>query len=80
MLAGMVEMIGTGAAVAMVTFYALEDRGPIFILLFAASCAVAAGYALAIGSYPFFGTETVWTVVALRRGIQRMSAARPATE
>lgn len=36
-------MFGTTAAIAMVLFYSLEERSPVYTLAFAASCAAAAG-------------------------------------
>ena len=75
-LAGVIELFGTAAAASMVLFYALEERGPQFTLAFSASCLAAAGYALAIGSWPFFTVETVWACVAARRGLLRLVASR----
>ncbi len=46
----MIELIGLLAVISMVTCYALEERGPVFTLAFAVSCAVAAVYAFVIGS------------------------------
>jgi hypothetical protein len=71
----MLEVFGTLAAAMMVTCYALEERGPRFTLAFAGSCAAASVYAYAIGSWPFFVLEAVWAVVALRRGLRRLSNA-----
>ena len=67
----MLEAFGAAAATAMVLCYALEERGPGFTFGFAASCAVASMYALAIASWPFFALEGVWSIVALRRGLRR---------
>ena len=75
-LAGVIELFGTAAAASMVLFYALEERGPQFTLAFSASCLAAAGYALAIGSWPFFAVEAVWACVAARRGLRRLAASR----
>jgi hypothetical protein len=35
---------GLGSVSAMLVFYALEDRGPAFILAFAAACVAASAY------------------------------------
>jgi hypothetical protein len=75
-LAGVIELFGTAAAASMVLFYALEERGPRFTLAFSVSCLAAAGYALAIGSWPFFAVEAVWACVAARRGLRRLAASR----
>jgi hypothetical protein len=52
---------------AMLLFYALESRGPPYVLAFAAACALSAAYGLLQGAWPFGMVETVWTAVALRR-------------
>ena len=72
----MIELFGAAAASAMVVCYALEERGPGFTLAFAASCAAAAGYALAIGSWPFFVVEGIWAGIAVRRAVRRFAAFR----
>ncbi len=72
----MIELFGAAAASAMVACYALEERGPGFTLAFAVSCAAAAGYALAIGSWPFFVVEGIWAGIAVRRAARRFAAVR----
>ncbi len=62
-----VEPLGLIAIVIMVGAYALEQRHPNFIAIFAGGCALAAFYAYLIGSYPFLLAESVWSVIALRR-------------
>lgn len=52
---------------AMLLFYALEPRGPHYVLAFAAACAFSAAYGLLQGAWPFGLVEAVWTAVALRR-------------
>lgn len=51
----------------MLLFYALEPRGPHYVLAFAAACALSAVYGFLQGAWPFGLVETVWTAVALRR-------------
>lgn len=63
----MIEFLGISAVAAMVLSYALEDKNPIFILIFAVSCAVAAFYAYLISSYPFMIAEGLWSLIAFRR-------------
>jgi len=60
----------------MMLCYALEERGSGFTLAFSASCAASAGYALMIGSWPFFAVEVVWTGVAAHRGWRRHAASK----
>ncbi|MDA9410069.1 hypothetical protein [Bradyrhizobium sp. CCBAU 45384] len=52
---------------AMLLFYAFEPRGPLYVLAFAAACALSAVYGFLQGAWPFGLVETVWTAVALRR-------------
>lgn len=62
-----IEILGVVAVAIMVVSYALEQRGPIFVAVFAAACALAAFYAFLIGSYPFMVAEGIWALVAVRR-------------
>jgi hypothetical protein len=57
----------------MAIAYALEDRAPGFVLVFAISCLAAAAYAALIRSWPFAAVESVWSAVALYRWRQRRS-------
>ncbi len=51
----------------MLLTYALEDRGPRFVLLFAVSCLLGSVYGFLQGAWPFGLLEAIWSVVALRR-------------
>ena len=62
-----VEIFGTIAVAAMAGCYALEDRGPHFILLFASACLASSAYAVAIGSWPFAFVEALWSTLAVQR-------------
>ena len=62
-----IEIMGVVAISIMVISYALEDRNPLYIALFAFGCAMAAIYAFLISSYPFLVAESVWSLVALAR-------------
>lgn len=70
------EIFGFVAVTVMLVAYALEQRGPAYVLLFALGCAGAAIYAGLIKSYPFAGIEAIWCVVALRRWRARRGAVR----
>lgn len=72
----MVEAFGTAASAAMVVCYALEERSAAYTWGFAAGCLAAAAYAAAIGAWPFFALESIWSVLAVRRA-SRASRARP---
>ncbi|MEM9657149.1 MAG: hypothetical protein AAF961_02200 [Planctomycetota bacterium] len=63
----LIEAFGFLSVSAMVTFYALESRAPVYVLAFAGSCLSAACYATLIGSWPFAAVETLWSVVAFNR-------------
>ena len=42
-----------------------------FVLAFAASCALGSTYGFLQGAWPFGLVEAIWSVVALRRWLQR---------
>lgn len=65
-----VEIFGAIAVSLMALFYALEDRGPVFILWFALACLASSAYATAISSWPFAVIEFLWAGIALRRWLQ----------
>jgi hypothetical protein len=71
---------GLFAVGAMLVFYALEPRGPIYILGFAAACALGSAYGFLQGAWPFGLVEAIWFLVALRRYLAarkgRSNAAR----
>ena len=60
-------LFGVVALSFMMLMYALESRGPRFVLAFAAGCALSSSYGFLSGAWPFGVVEAVWTVVALRR-------------
>jgi hypothetical protein len=60
---------------AMLAFYALEDRGPAFILAFAAACALASVYGFLQGAWPFGLVEGVWAMIAVQRWRKRTAGA-----
>ena len=62
---------GLAAVGAMLVFYALEERGPHWVLAFAAACALASLYGFLQGAWPFGLVEAVWALVALRRWRKR---------
>ena len=69
-------LFGLFAVTAMLVSYALEDRSPWFVLVFAASCALGSIYGFLQGAWPFGLVEAVWAGIALRRwSIRRHSKA-----
>jgi hypothetical protein len=61
------QLFGLFAVTAMLVCYALEDRDHLFILAFAAACALGSIYGFLQGAWPFGLVEAVWAAVALRR-------------
>jgi hypothetical protein len=60
----------------MMLMYALESRGRIFTLGFAAGCALSSVYGFLAGAWPFGVVELVWAGVALRRYQRRSDIDR----
>jgi len=69
-------IFGLFAVTAMLVFYWLEDRGPIYIIAFAGSCALGSAYGFLQGAWPFGIVEAIWTAVALRRWRVRSRGVR----
>ena len=63
----MLTLFGVSALTFMMLMYALERRGPRFILAFALGCALSSVYGFLSGAWPFGVVEAIWTAVALRR-------------
>jgi hypothetical protein len=59
----------------MMLMYALERRGPRFVLAFALGCALSSVYGFLAGTWPFGVVEAIWSVIALRRFRQQRAAA-----
>lgn len=66
---------GLLAVIAMITFYALEDRSPWYILAFAGACVLASIYGFLQGAWPFGVVEAIWAGVAVWRWRGRVAAA-----
>jgi hypothetical protein len=60
-------LYGLVAVTAMLVFYALEERNPLYILGFALACALGSSYGFLQGAWPFGIVEAVWAVVAVQR-------------
>jgi hypothetical protein len=60
-------VFGLFAVTAMLVFYALEERNPLFTLCFAAACLLGSIYGFLQGAWPFGLVEAVWAAVAARR-------------
>jgi hypothetical protein len=60
-------LFGVAALTFMMLMYALEHRGPTFILAFALGCALSSLYGFVSGAWPFGVVEAIWTAVAVHR-------------
>jgi hypothetical protein len=69
-------LFGLLAVMAMLIFYALEDRSAWYILAFAGACALASIYGFLQGAWPFGIVEAVWAAVALHRWRSRLATGR----
>ena len=63
----LITIYGVVALTFMMTMYALERRGPAFILAFAGGCLASAAYGFLAGAWPFGVVEAIWSVIAVRR-------------
>lgn len=64
-------LFGLVAVTAMLVCYAFEKRSPWFVLGFAGACLLGSIYGFLQGAWPFGLVEGIWSVVALRRWINR---------
>ncbi len=67
---------GLFSVCAMLLCYALEERGPAYVLAFAGACVLSSIYGFRQGAWPFGGAEAIWTLVALRRWKRIRAAGR----
>ncbi|MCA1831839.1 MAG: hypothetical protein ABR548_08080 [Actinomycetota bacterium] len=73
----MITAFGVTALTFMMAMYALEHRGPRFIVAFALGCALSSAYGFLSGSWPFGAVEAVWCSIAIRRFlVARKSSAQ----
>jgi hypothetical protein len=72
----MLTLYGACAVTFMMLMYALESRGPRFILAFALGCVLSSAYGFLSGAWPFGVVELIWSGVAVNRF--RAVAAPPA--
>ena len=62
-----VTIYGVCAVTFMMCMYALERKGRIYVLGFAAGCVLSSVYGFLSGAWPFGVVELVWAVIAYRR-------------
>jgi hypothetical protein len=73
----LLSLFGLAAVTVMLVAYALEQRSPWFVLMFAVGCAAGSAYGFLQGAWPFGVVEAVWTVVAVRRWRAAFVSANP---
>ena len=58
---------GFASVSIMLIAYALEDKGRVWILIFAVGCLASAVYGFLADTLPFAILEGIWAVVAFRK-------------
>jgi hypothetical protein len=67
-----------GLALAfMMVMYALERRGPRYVLGFVLGCALSSSYGFLSGAWPFGVIEGIWALLAIRRFLRGSPQRRP---
>jgi len=66
----MLTLYGACAVTFMMLMYALESRGPAFILAFSVGCVLSSAYGFLSGAWPFGVVELIWSGIAVRRWLQ----------
>ena len=61
------DIIGLTCVAITLLAYALEERGPVWVLIFAGGSFSSGIYALLQGAWPFAIAEAAWTVIAPQR-------------
>jgi hypothetical protein len=69
----MLTAFGVAALTFMLVMYALEHRGPRFVLAFTCGCLLSSAYGFLAGTWPFGVVELVWAGIAVRRWRQLRS-------
>jgi hypothetical protein len=59
-------LFGLAAVVAMLIFYAFEDRHPWYVLAFASACVLGSACGFMQGAWPFVA-EAIWSIIAVRQ-------------
>ena len=63
----MLTAFGVAALTFMLLMYALERRGPKFVVAFAGGCLLSSAYGFLAGTWPFGVVELVWAGIAVGR-------------
>ena len=75
----LLTLFGLISVSLMLIAYALEERAPWFVLLFAAACGASCVYGFLAGTWPFGIVEAVWAAVAVRRWRTRINGEERST-
>ncbi len=70
----MLTVFGACVVTFMMLMYALEGRGPRFVLAFAVGCALSSSYGFLAGTWPFGIVEVIWSLVAVKRYLDQRAA------
>jgi hypothetical protein len=62
-----ITVYGVCALTFMMVMYALEDRGPRFVLAFAFGCVLSSVYGFLSGAWPFGVVVLIWAGIAVGR-------------
>ncbi len=71
----MLTLFGSIAVTTMMVSYWLEPRSKWFVLLFAGGSAATALYSGLVEAYPITVIETLWTLIVLRRFVNKYQEA-----
>ena len=63
----MLTLYGVVAVTFMMTMYALEGRGRVYVALFACGCVLSSVYGFWSGAWPFGVVELIWAGIAWQR-------------
>ncbi|MDA8054356.1 MAG: hypothetical protein M0Z77_01730 [Thermoplasmatales archaeon] len=61
------NIYGSVALVIMMIFYMVENRSPVYTLLFGLMCIATSAYGFLSGTWPFGVIELAWFAVSIRR-------------
>jgi len=73
----MLTLFGLFSVIAMLVFYALEERSHWYTFCFALSCVLGSIYGFLQGAWPFGLVEIAWTIVVLRKWLQIRTRQEP---
>ncbi|MGI9378096.1 MAG: hypothetical protein ACR2OW_00500 [Methyloligellaceae bacterium] len=68
-------LFGLASVLAMLTFYAVEDKSHWFVLAFSGACLLAATYGFLQGAWPFGVIEIIWSIIAFHRWQKRAATS-----